>query len=411
MSDTRYHPPPRRVTLELVTPEGEPIGRLPEVPVDEPWWPDVQAIVAAARERYGLEVVVLRMLDTERPTPHGGGVTYLAEISTPIARSPLAAEALLPFGATLDEQPLRLRYAKPGGPGLDLAWAEEVLAARRIERDGPAEQMRTWNLSSIWRLPLADGHAAWLKVVPPFFAHEGDMLRRLQGDAVPRLLGHDGDRVLLADVDGEDLYDAAEPERLEMVSMLVALQTAWIGRIDDLLRIGLPDWRGPALTPLIADVVLRRSPELPAADASTLSTFVAGMPARYTAIAQCGLPDTLVHGDFHPGNVRGRPGKLTMLDWGDAGVGHPLLDLPAFLGTAEPASRARIRAHWFAAWGDAVPGCDPERADELIEPVAIARQAVIYQAFVDSIEPVERRHHDADVIDRLTRTAAAARSE
>ena len=411
MSNTRTHPPPRRVTLELVTPDGEPIGRLPELPVAEPWWPDVQDVNAAVRERYGLEVVVLRMLDTERPTPNGGGVTYLAEVSTPIARSPAAAEALLPFSATIDEQPLRLRYAKPGGPGLDLAWAEEVLAARGIERDGPAEQMRTWNLSSIWRLPLADGHSAWLKVVPPFFAHEGDMLRRLQGDAVPRLLGHDGDRVLLADVDGEDLYDAALPERLEMVSMLVALQAAWIGRIDDLFRIGLPDWRGPGLTALIADVVQRRSAELAGEDAATLSAFVAGLPARYAAIATCGLPDTLVHGDYHPGNVRGVPGRLTMLDWGDTGVGHPLLDVPAFLRSAEASSVDTIRTRWYAAWRDAVPGCDPERAAGLIEPASAGRMAVIYQAFVDNIEPVERRHHDADVTDWLGRTAALARSE
>ncbi len=399
------------MTLELVTPTGEPIGRLPEIPVAEPWWPDVECVVDAVRERYELDVVVLRMLDTELSRPNGGGVTYLAEISTPIARSPLAAEALLPFSATLDEQPLRLRYAKPGGPGLDLAWAEEVLAARRIERDGPAQQIRSWNLSSIWRLPLADGHSAWLKVVPPFFAHEGDMLRRLQGDAVPRLLGHDGDRVLLADVDGEDLYDAALPERLEMVSMLVALQAAWIGRVDDLLRLGLPDWRGPGLTALIADVVQRRSAELPAADASALAAFVAGLPARFAAIAACGLPDTLVHGDYHPGNVRGEPGRLTMLDWGDTGVGHPLLDVPAFLRSAEASSVDTITAHWFAAWTDAIPGCDPVRAYQLIEPVAAGRMAVIYQAFVDNIEPVERRHHDADVIDWLTRTAALAMSE
>ena len=411
MSSMDPNPPPRRVTLELVTPDGEPIGRLPEVPVAEPWWPDVAEVIVAVRERYGLEPVVLRLLDTELPRPHGGGVTYLAELSTPIARSPLAAEALLPFGATLDEQPLRLRYAKPGGPGLDLAWAEEVLAARRIERDGPAEQMRSWNLSSIWRLPLSDGHAAWLKVVPPFFAHEGDMLRRLQGDAVPRLLGHDGDRVLLADVEGDDLYDAALPERLEMVSILVALQAAWIGRVDDLLRIGLPDWRGPGLTALIADVVQRRSAELPASDAASLASFVAGLPDRYAALAAFGLPDTLVHGDYHPGNVRGAPGRLTMLDWGDTGVGNPLLDVPAFLRTAEPADVDQIRAHWHAAWRDAVPGCDPDRAGELIEPVAAGRMAVIYQAFVDNIEPVERRHHDADVIEWLTRTAALARSE
>ena len=216
------------------------------------------------------------MLDSELPRPHGGGVTYLAEVSTPIARSPLAAEALQPFDVTLDEQPLRLRYAKPGGPDADLAWAEEVLAARRIERDGPAEQMRSWNLSSIWRLPLAGGRSAWLKVVPPFFAHEGDMLRRLQGDAVPRLLGHDGDRVLLDDVPGDDQYDAAEPELLEMVTMLVDLQAAWIGRVDDLLRIGLPDWRGPGLTARIADVVQRRSAELTTDDRATLERLRGG---------------------------------------------------------------------------------------------------------------------------------------
>ena len=70
-----------------------------------------------------------------------------------------------------------------------------------------------------------------------------------------------------------------------------------------------------------------------------------------------------------------------------------------------------IQRHWFAAWRDAVPGCDPERGGELIEAVAAARMAVIYQAFVDNIEPVERRHHDADVTDWLTRTAALARSE
>ena len=216
--------------------------------------------------------------------------------------------------------------------------------------------------------------------------------------------------MLLADVEGEDLYDAAFPERLDMVSMLVALQAAWIGRVDDLLRIGLPDWRGPGLTALIADVVQRRSAELPAADAAALARFVAGLPDRYAAIGACGLPDTLVHGDYHPGNVRGAPGRLTMLDWGDTGVGHPLLDVPAFLRSAEPSGLDPVRAHWHDAWRDAVPGCDPVRAGELIEPVAAGRMAVIYQAFVDNIEPVERRHHDADVIEWLSRTAALVRA-
>ena len=366
------------------------------------------AVVSAVREAYDLDVVVLRMLDSERPRPHGGGVTYLAEVAAPIGRSPRAAEALLPFDVELDDQPLRLPWAVPGGPDADLRWAEEVLLARRIERVGPAEQIRSWNLSSIWRLPLATGGSAWLKAVPPFFAHEGAMLRRLQGDAVPRLLGHDGHRVLLADIPGEDQYDADEPELLEMVSMLVPLQASWIGRVDDLLRMGLPDWRGPGLTARIADVVQRRSADLPPADAGVLAAFVDGLPARFTAVAACGLPDTLVHGDFHPGNVRGTPGNLTLLDWGDCGVGHPLLDLPAFLEAVPAAGRERIRAHWLDAWTSAVPGCDAARAGGLLAPVAAARQAVIYQTFVDSIEPVERRHHDADAVEWLSRTAALA---
>ena len=34
---------------------------------------------------------------------------------------------------------------------------------------------------------------------------------------------------------------------------------------------------------------------------------------------------------------------------------------------------------------------------------------MIYQTFVDNIEPVERRHHDADALEWLGRTAALAR--
>jgi aminoglycoside phosphotransferase (APT) family kinase protein len=246
--------------------------------------------------------------------------------------------------------------------------------------------------------------------VPPFFAHEGDMLRRLQSNAVPSLLGHDADRVLLADVEGDDQYDAAEPELLDMVSMLVDLQVAWAGRVDDLLAIGLPDWRGPALTARIADVAGRRSAALSDEDRATLAAFVDDLPARFAAIDACGIQDTLVHGDYHPGNVRGAPGRLVMLDWGDTGVGQPLLDLPAFLEAVPRSSVDRIRAHWLGRWQAAVPGCDPWRAAGLLAPVAAARQAVIYQTFVDHIEPVERRHHDADAIEWLGRAATLARA-
>jgi hypothetical protein len=58
--------------------------------------------------------------------------------------------------------------------------------------------------------------------------------------------------------------------------------------------------------------------------------------------------------------------------------------------------RAAVVTGWDDAWRSAVPGCDPARAGELLEPVAALRQAVVYDGFLRRIEPSERRYHAAD---------------
>ncbi len=58
------------------------------------------------------------------------------------------------------------------------------------------------------------------------------------GRAVPELLGHDGGRMLLAEVADEDIYEAPLPRLLEMVTLLVELQSQWIGRVDQLRSMG-----------------------------------------------------------------------------------------------------------------------------------------------------------------------------
>ena len=358
--------PPRKALLVLTLRDGRVLGQLPPIDVATPWWQDARPIVEAARETFGLEVVILRLLSADLTRPPGGHVTYLAEVAEPLPEA--ARERLVRWAEPLVDDPLRLRWAVPGGPDADLHWASGVLRALGLERVGPAEQVRTWNLSSIWRLPIRGG-SAWLKVVPPFFAHEGDILRLLQGGPVPRVLGHSRDRILLADIPGADRYGAGLSELLEMVSRLVGLQAGWIGRTDELLEIGLPDWRGPALTLALATLVERRGAELPPHGRRALETFVADLPRRFAAIEACGIPDTIVHGDFHPGNVRGE-GSLVLLDWGDCGVGQPMLDMSAFLDRVPLDAVDRVRVQWMAAWRTAVPGSDPARAATLLAPVA-----------------------------------------
>jgi aminoglycoside phosphotransferase (APT) family kinase protein len=112
-----------------------------------------------------------------------------------------------------------------------------------------------------------------------------------------------------------------------------------------------------------------------------------------------------VHGDFHPGNFRGDATTLVLLDWGDCGVGHPLLDEPAFLDRVPADAVETVRRRWHADWTGARPGSDPGRASQLLRPVAAARQALIYQKFLDGIEPSERPYHAADPAHWLRHTA------
>jgi Ser/Thr protein kinase RdoA (MazF antagonist) len=142
-----------------------------------------------------------------------------------------------------------------------------------------------------------------------------------------------------------------------------------------------------------------------------LASFLRALPGRLAGLADCGLPDTLVHGDFHSGNFRGGGGALTLLDWGDSGVGNPLLDQPAFLDRAPMDQVPALRDHWRDRWREFAPSSDPARAAELIAPVAAARQAVIYQGFLDRIEPSEHPYHRSDPADWLARTAALLREE
>jgi hypothetical protein len=399
-------PPPRRATLVLCRPDGELLGRLPEVKVATPWWQEAGPVVDAARTAFGIDVVVLRLVESQRKHPHGGWVTYLAEVRGALPAAVVAQ--LAPANVELDEQPLRLPYARPGGPDADLAWADGALADAGLALEGPARQLRTWNLSSIWELPLAGASSAWLKVVPPFFAHEGAMLRLLNatGAPVPVLIAAEGPRLLLADVPGTDRYDAPPAELLRMVFALVNLQEAWVGREADLLATGMPDWRSGSLASMIGDLVGREREGLAADVLASLDRFVDGLPARLAAVDACGVPTTFVHGDFHPGNVRGDgAANQTILDWGDCGLGNPLLDLPAFLEVSPASHVNRIRDAWTGAWLRRVPSADPARAAALLAPVAAARQASIYATFVSNIEPSERRYHEPDVPRWLKRTA------
>lgn len=376
----------RSVTLALVDAGGRPVGLLPPFATQVPWWQEVWDVVAGAKAAHGIDVTVLRLLAADRPEPPGGSVTYLAQYDGP---PPPALLATADGTGWTRPDPLRMPWARPGGPAESLAWARQVLG----DIGTPAQQ-RTWNLSSVWRL-----RSVWLKEVPPFFGHEpaviGWLGENLPGLA-PRLLGADGGRMLLLHVPGTDRYDAELPEATAMLDDLLPLQLMAADRIDELLELGVPDRRAEQFIRAARAVVDEWAPVLSSAERSSLARLLDGLPERFAALTTCGIPDTLVHGDFHTGNMRTDGVTRAILDWGDSTIGHAAADLLTLTDRLPSEYGQQLRTHWCAQWRSAVPASEPERALALMEPVEPLRGAVIYSAFLAGIESSEHPYHAGD---------------
>jgi Phosphotransferase enzyme family len=345
-----------------------------------------------------LTVTVLRLLEAERPEPHGGMVTYLAEASEPVGAVAWRGE--------LHPHPLRQRYARRGGPASDLVWAKSALLSLGMRPEGPPVQIRTWNLSSFWRIPT-HGETVWLKSVPPFFAHEAPLLSALSGQRVPTVLSCEAGR-MLREAPGEDMHDASVSKCKEMVDLLIGLQAMWRDRVDQLLSLGLPDWRGPALIPAIGEVVSRTASQLSTEERAALTGFVEQLPARLAEIASCGLPDTLAHGDFHPGNLRGDGHGLTPHRLGRQRRRSPAPGSIRLFRTPAGQRHRGIEGILVPSMARTVPevesdeGRRPHRAD-------CGGAAGCYRRFLDNIEPAEHPYHQADPAHWLRRTAALLR--
>jgi hypothetical protein len=367
-----------RTVTAIITHEGVCLGALGPFAVDTPWWADVVPVVAHLEAALGVPVLVLRLLTVEGSDgSRDGHVTYHVE-----ARRPVSGLRAVAFAD--EDHPLRLPWARPEGIAALLEWAGRAVAVT-----GPAQQRRSWNLSGLFRLPTAEG-PVWLKATPPFAYAEPLALRAMStvdSTLVPPVLASAPGRLLLPEVPGVDCWDAVPAVVAEAVRRLVAAQARVVP------PPGLPDRRPGPLS-----VAVRALLDGPAvAELSTVERSSArALVDRWELLDACGLPDTLVHGDFHSGNWRSDGGPPVFLDWADAHLGNPVLDgLRA--GEYLPADRRTVAEEaWVRAWTDAAAGSRPREALRLAAPLAHLTYAVRYQEFLDNIEPSERIYHLGD---------------
>ena len=288
-------------------------------------------------------------------------------------------------------------WAKPGWFTRTSAWMVERLEEAGLPVTGSPRLVYQGPLAAVLRA-RSDGEATYLKCAGPAFAHEAAIthaLARRAGDRVPAVLASDGAEnwLLMRDHGGRLLDTVPEESWLEAMPVIGELQRLWIGATDEIRRAGgqsRPLAHLAATVPAMLDrndLGARMDPEMREAWITALPRLVDAC----LALDDLGLPETLVHGDLHPGNVVIGTHGHVVVDWSDAAAGHPFVDLPTFLlRTKDVTVRRRLRDAYLDGWDGVRPRPRLETAVEGAMAVGSLYQVATYQALLPAMDVPDR---------------------
>lgn len=298
-------------------------------------------------------------------------------------------------------------------------------------------QLRVWELSCILTAPTARGDV-YLKAIPdaPPFANEGVVMQALAGllpDHVPVPLAVDAGRrwTVLADF-GEELgddehgWDVPVEVREDVVRTFARLQVRAAPHAGRLLAAGLADrglgWLAEQAQGWLPEV--EATGRLPAIDAATWLSREEAAELRAAVprlVAMCGelaghaVPPSVVHGDLHLANVAKGPRGHVFMDWTDACVAHPFVDLLTLFQADEELEvegpvRDRLRDAYLAEWAGFEPAGRRLRAWRLAEPLGALHHAVGDRSLAEHLRGPVDRHMAASTAWWLRKVLAGLRA-
>jgi hypothetical protein len=399
----------------LLLAEGERWS-LPRVSIDDLWAVDVDQICHELRRTLALATTVLRLASKRsdesqrqmvmtyilenrapswQPPSHGrwANCAELDEMAQPEQRAVLDAYFAEVESGLIPE--LRAPWCRTGWLDTAIAWIAAQLAARGTPLVGEVEQVTNWSLSCILRGHTAAG-AVYFKAAAtlPLFVNEPVImaeLARRYPDHIPAPLSLDSQQrwMLLPDLGPPLGYEAPLAARQELLRRLSALQRESTADADQLLELGCLDRRLERLSAQAATL---------AADAAALSGLTDAERAQFrealprlqamcAALAACGIPHTLVHGDLHLNNVADDAGRYLLFDWTDACVSHPFFDLISVFDDEDHARQAQLREAYLSLWSDCAPLEQLREAWALAQPLSDLHQAISYQHILVGLEP------------------------
>ena len=278
---------------------------------------------------------------------------------------------------------LREPWHRPGWLEKTLTDVRRGLMQKGIVPTGPAIQYQHTSITGMVTINTQHGRL-WIKAIPKIFSHESSVIRWIaqhRPDVVPE--------VILATDDwwiSKDIPAAADtlPD-CDYLEVMSSIQQDSIDKQDELLGLGCPDRSIEELTTRFA-AILNRNDLLDKDRQATLKKVLPRLDRTCIEIATLGFPRTLVHGDLRPSNVLWTGKTWVIIDWTDACLSHPFIDLATVLYAAPSEERIRRSSIFAKCWVPFVGSKATERAIASASVLGAAHQAVSYGRFLDYID-------------------------
>jgi len=261
-------------------------------------------------------------------------------------------------------------WTTPDELALARDWIVTRLDALGLTPRGEPHIVKQGPISVVWRQPIEGGADVFFKAVPPLFAPEPPLtewLSRRWPAHVPPVLAIDRARrwmltravagVALSELDASKAWAAT-------VRALARIQIDSISHAAELAEHGCPTRELDALPGELDRVLEEAIPLCAATENAVPDAVVRALHARRDSLradaarlAGFGVPATLIHGDFVPGNVLIAGGSAVIIDWTDGARAHPFFDLVIFArGRAArraAAPRDALAQAYLAEWSAA----------------------------------------------------------
>ena len=286
-------------------------------------------------------------------------------------------------------------WARPGWFAEATGWIEAQLAQRGETMAKPVELVRSWSLSCVLKATTAVG-VYYFKTVAdlPLFVNESVLVTRLAElypVAVPTPLVIDGaqDWMLLPELQEMVGWQITLERRKAFLSDFGRLQVAAIADVDALLAAGCLDRRLAGL-PSQIEALLTSEMVLATLEEKEGQQLAARRPRLQSLcqeLASYGLPETLVHGDLHGGNVAIRNDSFVYFDWTDACISHPFFDMLTIFFEEDTAVRTQLRDAYLAEWTTFAPMDKLLEAWPVAEVLGAVHHSISYWQILANIEP------------------------